>query len=130
MPTPTAWGLAAAQLARAAGAEVFATADSPQGRDVLESLGFDATGGAGVRCRSLALDVSLEADPARLRAVLGDVIGRIASGALKPLPASRWPLAEARQAMEYVRSDRHAGKAVLVPSPLARRQPAGTTGPT
>ena len=168
-------GLAAVQLAQAAGAEVFATASEPKqaylrslgvkhifdsrttnfGRDILE-----ATDGAGVdvvlnsltgegfieaslsclrhggRFVELArrdilseeemaavrpdvgysileLDVLKEQEPARPGAALRNVMEQLGAGELKPLIHSRWPLAEAGAAMEFMRDARHIGKIVL-----------------
>ena len=175
-------GLAAIQLARAAGAEVFATASAPK-QAYLRSLGvahvfdsrrttfgeeiLEATGGAGIQVvlnsltgpgfieasvsclapggrfvelgareiRSeeemsaarpdvdysiLRLDVLKEVDPARPGAALERVMDRVAAGELSPLVHSRWPLAEATQAMAYMRSARHIGKIVLAMPPLVK----------
>ena len=168
-------GLAAVQLAQAAGAEVFATASAPK-QAYLRSLGvehiFDSrttnfgreilevTDGAGVdvvlnsltgegfieaslsclrhggRFVELArrdilseeemaaarpdvgysileLDVLKEQDPERPGAALRNVMERLGAGELKPLLHSRWPLAEAGAAMEFMRDARHIGKIVL-----------------
>ncbi len=168
-------GLAAVQLAQAAGAEVFATASAPK-RAYLRSLGvahvfdsrqtsfgeeiLEATDGAGldmvlnsltgpgfieaslsclkhggrfvelarrdilseeemaavrpdVSYDILELDVLKEQDPARPGAALRNLMERMGSGELKPLIHSRWPLAEAGAAMEFMRDARHIGKIVL-----------------
>ncbi len=168
-------GLAAVQLAQAAGAEVFATASEPK-QAYLRSLGvkhiFDSrttnfgreilevTDGAGVdvvlnsltgegfieaslsclrhggRFVELArrdilseeemaaarpdvgysileLDVLKEQEPARPGAALRNVMEQLGAGELKPLIHSRWPLAEAGAAMEFMRDARHIGKIVL-----------------
>ena len=168
-------GLAAVQLAQAAGAEVFATASAPK-QAYLRSLGvehifdsrttnfgreiLEATDGAGVdvvlnsltgegfieaslsclrhggRFVELArrdilseeemaaarpdvgysileLDVLKEQDPARPGAALRNVMEQLGAGELKPLIHSRWPLAEAGAAMEFMRDARHIGKIVL-----------------
>ena len=174
-------GLAAVQLAQAAGLEVFATASSPK-QAYLRSLGIEhvfdsrtagfgleileATDGAGVNMALNSLtgpgfieaslsclaaggsfvemgrrdiwsaekmdasrpDVSysiLELDwlkinePARPGAVLRNVMERIAEGALQPLAHTRWPIAEAASAMDFMRSARHIGKNVLVMPPVS-----------
>ena len=174
-------GLAAVQLAQAAGFEVFATASSLK-QAYLRSLGIEhvfdsrtagfgleileATDGAGVNMVLNSLtgpgfieaslsclaaggsfvemgrrdiwsaeemeasrpDVSysiLELDwlkinePDRPGAVLRNVMKRIAEGALKPLAHTRWPIAEAASAMDFMRSARHIGKNVLVMPPVA-----------
>ena len=174
-------GLAAVQLAQAAGLEVFATASAPK-QAYLRSLGvehvFDsrtagfgqevlkASGGAGVNmvlnsltgpgfieaslsCLAeggsfvemgrrdiwsaeqmaqsrpdvvyaiLELDWLKMHEPARPGAVLRGVMERMASGALKPLAHTRWPVAEAGAAMDFMRSARHIGKNVLVMPPVA-----------
>ncbi len=173
-------GLAAVQLAQAAGAEVFATASAPK-QAYLRSLGvtrifdsrttdfggeiLEATDGAGVdvvlnsltgegfieaslsclrqggRFVELArrdilseeemaavrpdvayaileLDVLKEQDPARPGAALRNVMERLGAGELKPLIHTRWPLAEAGAAMEFMRDARHIGKIVLASPPL------------
>ncbi len=175
-------GLAAIQLAQAAGAEVFATASAPK-QAYLRSLGvahvFDsrrtkfgeeilaATGGAGVdlvlnsltaegfidaslsclarggRFVELAardilseeemaavrpdvdyyivkLDAMKEDEPERPGALLREVMERVAAGELKPLVHTRWPLAEARRGIEFMRDGRHIGKIIFTNSPLTR----------
>ena len=173
-------GLAAIQLATAAGAEVLATA-SQQKHAYLRSLGithvFDsrtpefgdrvlaATDGAGVdvvlntltgpgfieaslSCLAesgrfvemgrrgiwshedfaearpdvdyfiLELDTLKKDQPARPGAVLQRVMDRISTGELHPPAHVRWPVAESRAAMEFMRSTRHIGKNVLAMPPL------------
>ena len=173
-------GLAAIQLAQAAGAEVYATASAPK-QALLRSLGvehvFDsrqtsfgdeilqATGGEGVHvvlnsltsegfieaslsCLAdggrfvelarrdilttdemaavrpdvaydiLELDVLKNTDPAWVGEVLRDVMAQLAAGVLKPIIHSRWPLAEAGAALDFMRSARHVGKIVLTAPPL------------
>ena len=173
-------GLAAIQLAQAAGAEVFATASAPK-QAYLRSLGvkhvfdsrqtkfgeeiLEATGGEGVHVvlNSLTSEGFIEAslsclahggrfvelaardilskeemaavrpdlaydildmdglkksDPAWVGKVLGGVMARLAAGELEPLIHSRWPLAEAGAALDFMRSARHIGKIVLTPPPL------------
>ncbi len=173
-------GLAAIQLAHAAGAEVYATASALK-RPYLRSIGvehvfdsrttkfgeeiLEATGGAGVdvvlnsltgegfidaslSCLArggrfvelarrdilseeemaavrpdvaysiLELDVLKETEPACVGRVLGEVVERVATGELKPLVHSSWPLAEAGAALRFMRSARHIGKIVLTNSPL------------
>ena len=61
----------------------------------------------------LELDVLKEQDPARPGAALRNVMERLGAGELKPLIHSRWPLAEAGAAMEFMRDARHIGKIVL-----------------
>ena len=168
-------GLAAIQLAQAAGAEVFATASEPK-QAYLRSLGvehvfdsrstafggqiLDATGGVGIdvvlnsltgegfieaslSClarggrfvelarrdilseddmAALRPDVAYsildlytlkEQDPARPGVALREVLARVAAGELAPLIHTRWPLAEASEAMVFMRAARHIGKIVL-----------------
>ena len=168
-------GLAAVQLAQAAGAEVFATASRPK-QEYLRRLGIEqvfdsrttdfgrqileATGGAGVnmvlnsltgpgfieaslaclagggsfvemgrrdiwsdaemaasrpdvRYSILELDYLKKNEPARPGAVLRSVMEGMTTGALQPLAQTRWPIAEAGAAMEFMRSARHIGKNVL-----------------
>ena len=175
-------GLAAIQLAQAAGAEVFATASAPK-QAYLRSLGvahvfdsrqtkfgeeiLEATGGEGVdlilnsltaegfidaslsclaqggRFVELAardilseedmaavrpdvtyhivkLDAMKDDEPERPGALLKDIMARLAAGELTPLIHTRWPLAEARRAVEFMRDGRHIGKIVFTNSPLAR----------
>ncbi len=175
-------GLAAIQLAQAAGAEVFATASAPK-QGYLRSLGvehvfdsrqtkfgeeiLEATGGEGVdlilnsltaegfidACLSclaeggrfvelaardilseeemaavrpdvayyiVKLDAMKEDEPERPGALLREVMERVAAGGLKPLVHTRWPMAEARQAVEFMRDGRHIGKIVFANSPLTR----------
>ena len=177
-------GLAAIQLAQAAGAEVFATASAPK-QPLLRSLGvkhifdsrqtrfgeeiLEATGGEGVHvvlnsltsegfieaslsCLAqggrfvemarrdilseedmaavrpdvsyaiLELDVLKKTDPAGVGVVLRDIMARLSAGELEPIMHSRWPLAEAGTALDFMRSARHVGKIVLTPPPLARGQ--------
>ena len=174
-------GLAAVQMAQAAGLEVFATASSPK-QAYLRSLGIEhvfdsrtaefgqdileATDGAGVNMVLNSLtgpgfieaglscladggsfvemgrrdiwtaeemaasrpDVSysiLELDwlklnePAVPGTVLRDVMKKISAGSLKPLAHTRWPIAEAGAAMDFMRSARHIGKNVLALPPMA-----------
>ena len=173
-------GLAAIQLAQAAGAEVYATASAPK-QAYLRSLGvehvfdsrqtsfgeeiLEATGGKGVHvvlnsltsegfieaslaCLAdggrfvelarrdiltkdemaavrpdvvyeiLELDVLKKTDPAWVGEVLRDVMAQLAAGVLKPIVHSRWPLAEAGAALDFMRSARHVGKIVLTAPPI------------
>ena len=173
-------GLAAIQLAQAAGAEVFATASAPK-QAFLRSLGvrhiYDSrttdfgrqilqdTGGEGVHvvlnsltsegfidaslsCLApggrfvelarrdilsedemaaarpdvsyaiLELDVMKKTVPDQVGVVLREVMERIVTGELRPLIHSRWPLAEAGAALDFMRSARHVGKIVLTPPPI------------
>ncbi|MCY3647461.1 MAG: SDR family NAD(P)-dependent oxidoreductase [Chloroflexi bacterium] len=177
-------GLAAIQLAQAAGAEVFATASAPK-QDYLRSLGvehifdsrttdfgeeiLEATGGEGVHvvlnsltsegfidaslaCLAkggrfvemarrdilsyeemaalrpdvpyhiLELDVLKKTDPAHVGVVLTELMARFATGELKPIIHSRWPLAEAGSALGFMRSARHMGKIVLTAPPIVDGQ--------
>ena len=173
-------GLAAIQLAQAAGAEVFATASAPK-QAYLRSLGvehifdsrqtlfgeqiLEATGGEGIHvvlnsltsegfidaslaCLAqggrfvelarrdiltheemaslrpdvkydiLELDVLKKTDPEWVGRVLRALMARISTGELKPLVHSRWPMAEAGAALNFMRSARHIGKIVLTPPPV------------
>ncbi|MGW1926076.1 SDR family NAD(P)-dependent oxidoreductase, partial [Streptomyces massasporeus] len=174
-------GMAAVQLARHLGAEVFATAHPSKwgalrGLGVAEDhiassrdLGFraaflDVTGGAGVDVvlNSLAgefVDASLELlprgghfiemgktdvreaaslpagvryrtfdlsepEPARIGAMLTELLTMLRDGALRLLPLTSWDVRRAPAAFGHVRSARHTGKVVLtVPAPL---DPDGT----
>ena len=64
------------------------------------------------------LDVLKEARPAQPGALLKDVMARLEGGELKPLVHTRWPLAEAVPAIEFMRDGRHIGKIVFTNSPL------------
>ncbi len=173
-------GLAAIQLAQAAGAEVYATASAPK-QALLRSLGvehvfdsrqtsfgqeiLEATGGKGVHvvlnsltsegfieaslsCLAhggrfvelarrdiltedemaavrpdvaydiLELDVLKKTDPAWVGEVLREVMAQLSAGVLKPIIHSRWPLAEAGAALDFMRSARHVGKIVLTAPPI------------
>ena len=173
-------GLAAIQLAQAAGAEVYATASAPK-QAYLRSLGvehvfdsrqisfgqeiLEATGGEGVHvvlnsltsegfieaslsCLAhggrfvelarrdiltedemtavrpdvaydiLELDVLKKTDPAWVGEVLREVMAQLSAGVLKPIIHSRWPLAEAGAALDFMRSARHVGKIVLTAPPI------------
>ena len=68
----------------------------------------------------LELDVLKKTDPAGVGVVLRDVMARLSTGELEPIIHSRWPLAEAGAALDFMRSARHVGKIVLTPPPLAR----------
>ena len=68
----------------------------------------------------LELDVLKKTDPEGVGKVLRDVLERLSSGELKPILHSRWPLAEAGAAMDFMRSARHLGKIVLTPPPLTK----------
>ena len=173
-------GLAAIQLAQAAGAEVYATASAPK-QPYLKSLGvehvydsrttaygqeiLDATGGAGVdiilnsltaegfidaslSCLAeggafielaardilteeemrerrpdatyaiIKLDALKQDQPALPGGHLRALMARAEAGELAPLAHSRWPLAEAESAVEFMRDGRHLGKIVLSLPPL------------
>ena len=173
-------GLAAIQLAQAAGAEVYATASAPK-QPYLKSLGVEhvydsrttaygeqilgATGGAGVdiilnsltaegfidaslSCLAeggafielaardilteeemrerrpdatyaiIKLDALKQDQPALPGGHLKALMARAETGELAPLAHSRWPLAEAESAVEFMRDGRHLGKIVLTLPPL------------
>ncbi|CAM2734894.1 polyketide synthase [Mycobacterium intermedium] len=172
-------GMAAVQLARHWGAEVFATAS--QGKwDTLRAMGFDddhigdsrtlefehkfltATGGRGVDVvlNSLAgdfVDASLrllvaggrfiemgktdirdpqrvaadhpgvayrafdliEAGPDRTAAMLAEIVGLFAAGAINPLPVKTFDVRSASAAYRFVSQARHVGKVVLAVPSLA-----------
>ena len=177
-------GLAAIQLAQAAGAEVHATASAPK-QALLRSLGvrhiydsrqtrfgeeiLETTNGEGVHvvlnsltgegfidaslaCLArggrfvemarrdilseaemaaarpdvsyhiLELDVMKKTDPAAVGVTLREVMAKFSSGELTPIVHSRWPLAEAGAALDFMRSARHVGKIVLTPHPLTKGQ--------
>ena len=66
----------------------------------------------------LEVDALKRRDPATAGASLRRVVARVASGELRPLTSTRWPLAEIIPAMEFMRSARHIGKNVIVMPPL------------
>ena len=86
-------------------------------RDILSEEEMAATR-PDVAYAILELDVMKKTVPARVGRVLRDVMERIATGELKPLIHSRWPLAEAGAALRFMRSARHLGKIVLAAPPL------------
>ena len=73
-----------------------------------------------VRYLTLAVDRLVAEEPERVGAVLREVLARVGSGELGPLPLTRWPLAEVGMALEEMRAARHVGKLVLTTSALAR----------
>ena len=66
----------------------------------------------------LELDVLKKTEPAWVGEVFREVMEGISSGKLEPLVHSRWPLAEAGYALDFMRSARHIGKIVLTPPPV------------
>ena len=66
----------------------------------------------------LELDVLKKTEPARVGKVLRKVMARVAAGELKPIVHSRWPLAEAGAALNFMRSARHLGKIVVTNPPI------------
>ncbi len=170
-------GLAAVQLARRAGARIFATAGTPEKRDYLRALGIETvldsrslafadevraqTAGRGVDvilnslpgeaiARGLAaladhgrfleigkrdiyentrlglqpfrnnlsffaidLDQVIRRRPAFLGSLLQEIVQRVRSGELEPLPYRAWPIAEAVDAFRFMQQARHIGKVVL-----------------
>ena len=67
----------------------------------------------------LALDTLKDEDAALAGRALHGVMERLGAGELKPLPFTRWPMTEARHALEYMQAARHIGKIVLTPPPIA-----------
>jgi NADPH:quinone reductase-like Zn-dependent oxidoreductase/acyl carrier protein len=57
----------------------------------------------------------VQQDPAAVSALLGEVLGRFASGQLKPLPCRVFPLEQAVEAFRCMQQARHLGKIVVVP---------------
>jgi acyl transferase domain-containing protein/acyl-CoA synthetase (AMP-forming)/AMP-acid ligase II/NADPH:quinone reductase-like Zn-dependent oxidoreductase/acyl carrier protein/NADP-dependent 3-hydroxy acid dehydrogenase YdfG len=177
-------GLAAIAIAREIGAEIFATAGSPEKREWLRAMGIEhvmdsrslafadecrvRTGGTGVDVvlnslagpaveaglRSLAPEgrfieigkTDIYSDralglgvfrpglsyasvdlaglarlrPDRLAALFQDVLGRIATGALPPLPIETRPMSQAPEAIRTMARAQHRGKLVLtLPDPDA-----------
>ena len=68
----------------------------------------------------LELDVLKKTEPARVGRVLRDMVARLSPADLKPIIHSRWPLAEAGDALAFMRSARHLGKIVVTTPPLVR----------
>ena len=66
----------------------------------------------------LELDVLKKTEPARVGKVLRNVMARVAGGELNPIIHSRWPLAEAGAALNFMRSARHLGKIVVTNPPI------------
>lgn len=180
-------GMAAIQIALRAGAQVFATAGTPQKRQLLADLGVShamdsrtldfaaeidrITHGEGVHVvlNSLAgefisksLDVLADGgrflemgkrdiwsatdvarvrpdvayhafdladvatrDPALIARLLTELSALLENGTLRPLPTSRWPIAEAVSAFRHMAQARHTGKIVIVheSAPAAFRAP-------
>ena len=63
-------------------------------------------------------DTLKEQNPERPGAALKTVMKRFEAGELTPLVHSRWSMAEAISAMQFMRAARHIGKIVLTNSPL------------
>ena len=61
----------------------------------------------------------IEDDPARVRAALGSVVARLATGELHAPPVRQWPLAQAAAAADFAMSDPGGEVAVLTASPIA-----------
>ncbi|WP_312847528.1 SDR family NAD(P)-dependent oxidoreductase, partial [Streptomyces sp. WAC 01420] len=75
----------------------------------------------GVSYRAFDL---VEAGPDRTRAMLADILGLFARGALRPLPVTAWDVRRAPEAFRFMSQARHVGKIVLtVPVGV---DPAGT----
>src|SRR5262249_24942276 len=68
----------------------------------------------------LAVDDLATSDPARVGALLRELMDRFETGALQPIVRTVYPLAEARAAFAHMQQGRHIGKIVLqVPQSLA-----------
>jgi acyl transferase domain-containing protein/NADP-dependent 3-hydroxy acid dehydrogenase YdfG/pimeloyl-ACP methyl ester carboxylesterase len=59
--------------------------------------------------------------PDAIQAMLCDIVGLIASGALAPLPVRSWPIEDAPAAFEHMARGRHIGKLALTPAGTAPR---------
>ncbi|MGW8066921.1 SDR family NAD(P)-dependent oxidoreductase, partial [Streptomyces ziwulingensis] len=77
--------------------------------------------GGGVRYRAFDLG---EAGPERNKALLGELLGLFAEGALQPLPVRTWDVRRAREAFRFMSQAKHVGKIVLTMPP--RWNPEGT----
>ncbi len=86
-------------------------------RDILSEEGMAAVR-PDVPYHILELDVLKKTEPARVGKVLRNVMARVAAGELKPIIHSRWPLAEAGAALDFMRSARHLGKIVVTNPPV------------
>jgi acyl transferase domain-containing protein/NADPH:quinone reductase-like Zn-dependent oxidoreductase len=73
----------------------------------------------------LELDVLKKTDPKWVGRVLRNILRQFSEGDLTPLRHSRWPLAEASAALQFMRSARHLGKIVVTTSPLVGGQLRG-----
>ena len=67
----------------------------------------------------LALDSLILEDPARVGAILRQVVARLEGGELRPLDRTGWGLAETGAALQHMRAGRHLGKVVVTVPPLA-----------
>ncbi|MGW2200379.1 MDR/SDR family oxidoreductase, partial [Streptosporangium sp. NPDC001682] len=66
----------------------------------------------------------LDAEPERLRQMLGELMRSFAAGELRPLPVTAWDVRRGREAFRFMSQARHTGKIVLT---MPRRwEPEGT----
>ncbi|MFI6457763.1 SDR family NAD(P)-dependent oxidoreductase [Streptosporangium amethystogenes] len=66
----------------------------------------------------------LDAEPERLRQMLGELMRSVAAGELRPLPFTAWDVRRGREAFRFMSQARHTGKIVLT---MPRRwEPEGT----
>ncbi len=70
----------------------------------------------------LDLDALKEHDPVRPGDALRRIMALLEQGVLQPLTHTRWSLAEAGKAMDFMRAGRHIGKIVLANSPIKTGQ--------
>ncbi len=59
--------------------------------------------------------MALRDEPGRMAAVLAEILDRVASGELQPLPLRSFGLSSAAAALRHMAAARHVGKIVLVP---------------
>ena len=78
-----------------------------------------------VKYAILELDVLKKTDPEWVGRVLRNLLKQFSEGNLTPIRHSRWPLAEASAALQFMRSARHLGKIVVTTSALVRGQLRG-----
>ncbi len=69
----------------------------------------------GATYHPIDLSMALRDEPGRMAAVLAEILDRVASGELQPLPLRSFGLSSAAAALRHMAAARHVGKIVLVP---------------